>query len=234
MRYALLIAVALAAVATQGVCAEDNAPAEDRQLMAKMIREALVAEAAKAKIEGKSEDRHREVIKNPIKDIVTYWRSEVSGTATFVEPDKKLTVEVPTLVRTNGKATITVKVQTAVKGDVAGKVLTDDKKQIAAVTSPYTCTLTVTSGCTVNPRGIRKNAPLVNAERPSPKPIVVATHPLAPAIRPEPGRCRRRMPDAQAYFDCLFKGPAGAANQSPSAGSGHDGRLYSPAVARRS
>lgn len=154
MRCTMSLAVTLAAaglafVPTTQLSAEDNAPAGNRQLMAKLIRDALIPEAAKAKIEGSSAERHREVIKNPVKDIVTYWRSYVSGTAAFVEPDKKLTIEVPTLIREKGKATITVKTQAPVKGDVAGKALTDDGKQIVAVASPYTCNLAVTADCTV-------------------------------------------------------------------------------------
>jgi hypothetical protein len=147
------LAVALAsaglAFATTPVLGEDNAPAGDRQVVAKLIRDAVVPEAAKAKIEGKSDQRHREVLKNPIQDIVTYWRSEVSGTATFVEPDKKLTVEVPGLVRKKGVAVLTVKAEAPIKGTVAGKALTDDGITIISVESPYTCTLAASADCRV-------------------------------------------------------------------------------------
>lgn len=154
MRCTKYLAVALGAaglafMATTNLSAEVNAPASDRELIAKLIREALVSEAAKTRIEMKSAERHKEVIKNPIKDIVTYWRSDVSGTASFVEPDKKLTLDVPILIREKGKATLTIHAMAPVKGDVVGKALTDDWKQIIAVASPYTCRLAVTATCTV-------------------------------------------------------------------------------------
>jgi hypothetical protein len=146
---ALALASAGLTFATTPLLGEDNAPSGDRQVVAKLIRDALVPEAAKARIEGNSAERHREVLKNPIKDIVTYWRSEVSGTAVFVEPDKKFTVEVPALIRNKGVATLTVKVEVPVKGDVAGKALTDDGKTIISVASPYTCTLAASADCRV-------------------------------------------------------------------------------------
>src|SRR4051794_13191254 len=47
---------------TAQLSAQENAPAADRQLLAGIVRDAVLPEAAKVKIEAQSADRHREVL----------------------------------------------------------------------------------------------------------------------------------------------------------------------------
>jgi hypothetical protein len=123
--------------------AEENAPAADRNFVAKSLEGALAKEAAKVKYERTAEDRHKE----SLGPIVTYWRSHVTVKAEFVDPATKLKVEVPKMVREADMITLQLWASAPVKGDVSGKALTDDKKEFLKASSPFTTTIKLTAEC---------------------------------------------------------------------------------------
>jgi hypothetical protein len=131
---------------------EENAPDEDRNLLKHAIETPLAKEAAKAKFEPSAvEDRHKEeVILNPrLPKIVTYWRSELATKATFVEPETNLKVEVPKMVRGKDKITIVAVANAPIKGDATGRMLSDDRKELLKISSPFTANVKVTAECTL-------------------------------------------------------------------------------------
>jgi hypothetical protein len=94
-----------------------NAPEGKRELVAHVLQTSLGKEATKVKFDQVAEERHREEVKvNPkLPAIVTYWRSEVSVKATFVEPESKLKVEVAKMVSGEDKILVSVVLTAPIK-----------------------------------------------------------------------------------------------------------------------
>jgi hypothetical protein len=144
----VLAVVAFVGIA-QPVRGEDNAPEANRKLMANILEAALAKEAMTAKLDKVVSERHKEEVKlNPkLPAIVTYWRSEVAVKAACVEPETKLKIEVPKMVREKDKITLQVTGSAPVSGDVTGRALTDDMKEFLKVPSEFTTTVTATAEC---------------------------------------------------------------------------------------
>lgn len=128
-----------------------NASEANRKLIAELLREVIAKELQGAKIDEKVPERHKEEKRIRIdfpkvdRTIVTYWWSEVAFTATFPDVQKKLSIEVPEMIRqTDGTTLIKAVLVGPIAGDVAGKAMSDDKRiVIIAVNSGYSATLRV-------------------------------------------------------------------------------------------
>lgn len=157
------VLAALAAVAigpARGVCqpkADENASVDDRAVVAGILKKVLGTELAKptAKLTGSSAERHK--IEKPLplgQNLVTYWRSSVEGSAAVVEPESKLVVEVPRMVKGKESTVVSVKLSSPLAGLVSGKATTDDGKvSTGNVNSTFKSNLTVVADLVVTDAG---------------------------------------------------------------------------------
>jgi hypothetical protein len=98
---------------------DENAPPEDRRLVETVLRELLIKELSELELESK--DSHTQELRvGPLRSKVT---AESTAKGRFDEPEEKLVVEVPTMIRHSGRRTqIVAKAKAPFKGILSAKL----------------------------------------------------------------------------------------------------------------